>query len=360
MKKWKCTVCGYLHEGDTPPEECPLCKAPAEKFEEVIEVETAEEVSSVKPTARTETLEQPVDTGDVAEESDDTENEATTIKRWRCTVCGYIHEGDTPPEECPLCKAPAEKFEEIVETEPDEEVTSIETEELSADPEEMEETVEQDEKMNEAVVTSVATKRWRCNVCGYIHEQDTKPDECPICKAASNKFVEVDSEGNEKPKEKKKKVKKAKGVGPSLLVRLIMKLHVHPISVHMPNGILPVAVIFLAVSIFLGMAAFETAAFYNMVFVLATLPVVLLTGFVEWKNRYMGAKTFIFFTKIACSVIVTLSLIALIAWRAFDPTVAGPDSPFRMIYFGIACLMLVATGIAGHLGGKLVFGTRGE
>ncbi|HHX54493.1 MAG TPA: NADH peroxidase [Clostridiales bacterium] len=32
MKKWKCSVCGYIHEGDTPPESCPQCKAPAEKF----------------------------------------------------------------------------------------------------------------------------------------------------------------------------------------------------------------------------------------------------------------------------------------------------------------------------------------
>ncbi len=27
------------------------------------------------------------------------------MKRWKCTVCGYIHEGDNPPEECPVCKA---------------------------------------------------------------------------------------------------------------------------------------------------------------------------------------------------------------------------------------------------------------
>ena len=32
MAKWKCTVCGYIHEGDTPPEICPICKQPAEKF----------------------------------------------------------------------------------------------------------------------------------------------------------------------------------------------------------------------------------------------------------------------------------------------------------------------------------------
>ena len=35
------------------------------------------------------------------------------MKKWRCTVCGYIHEGDAPPANCPHCKAPADKFEEI-------------------------------------------------------------------------------------------------------------------------------------------------------------------------------------------------------------------------------------------------------
>ena len=32
MKKWVCSVCGYVHEGETPPEKCPVCKQPAEKF----------------------------------------------------------------------------------------------------------------------------------------------------------------------------------------------------------------------------------------------------------------------------------------------------------------------------------------
>lgn len=32
MTKWVCQVCGYVHEGDTPPEACPQCKAPASKF----------------------------------------------------------------------------------------------------------------------------------------------------------------------------------------------------------------------------------------------------------------------------------------------------------------------------------------
>ena len=34
MKKWVCTICGYVHTGDVPPEVCPTCKAPASKFKE--------------------------------------------------------------------------------------------------------------------------------------------------------------------------------------------------------------------------------------------------------------------------------------------------------------------------------------
>ena len=34
MKKFVCTVCGYVHEGDSAPEFCPICKAPKEKFKE--------------------------------------------------------------------------------------------------------------------------------------------------------------------------------------------------------------------------------------------------------------------------------------------------------------------------------------
>ena len=32
MAKWVCNVCGYVHEGETAPEVCPICKAPADKF----------------------------------------------------------------------------------------------------------------------------------------------------------------------------------------------------------------------------------------------------------------------------------------------------------------------------------------
>ena len=38
MTKWKCSICGYEHEGDTPPEKCPVCKQPASVFTKIEEV----------------------------------------------------------------------------------------------------------------------------------------------------------------------------------------------------------------------------------------------------------------------------------------------------------------------------------
>lgn len=41
--------------------------------------------------------------------------EADKMAKWKCTVCGYIHEGDAPPETCPICKQPASKFAKLEE-----------------------------------------------------------------------------------------------------------------------------------------------------------------------------------------------------------------------------------------------------
>jgi len=38
------------------------------------------------------------------------EAEENTQTKWVCSVCGYIHYGDNPPEKCPLCGVPKELF----------------------------------------------------------------------------------------------------------------------------------------------------------------------------------------------------------------------------------------------------------
>lgn len=82
-KAWRCVVCGYIHRDGEPPDECPVCGAPASEFEAFEE--------------------QPVPQA------------AAPVRKWRCLVCGYVHEGDKPPDECPVCGVGSDSFEPVAE-----------------------------------------------------------------------------------------------------------------------------------------------------------------------------------------------------------------------------------------------------
>jgi nitrite reductase (NADH) large subunit len=77
--RWVCEVCGYVHEGDAPPEECPICGVGPDQFSPHQEA-AASATGSAPP------------------------------GRWRCTVCDYVHEGGAPPDECPVCGVDASLF----------------------------------------------------------------------------------------------------------------------------------------------------------------------------------------------------------------------------------------------------------
>jgi len=59
MAKYVCSVCGYVHEGDSAPERCPQCKVPGEKFNLQAEgkVWAAEHVVGVAQGAREDIIE---------------------------------------------------------------------------------------------------------------------------------------------------------------------------------------------------------------------------------------------------------------------------------------------------------------
>jgi rubredoxin/uncharacterized membrane protein len=216
---------------------------------------------------------------------------------------------------------------------------------------------------------AVADKRWRCTVCGYVHSGDEPPEICPVCDAPKEMFVEIDAEGNELKKVEPDKVdspaeeqqvekEKKRSSFFDKFTAFSLKHHLHPITVHFPNGILPVIVVFLGISAYFNIVSLEVAAYYNLIFLLITLPLVLFTGFIEWQKRYKGIKTAIFITKIICSLIVLVLVGVLVFWRLIDPQVMAAESPSRLIYLGIALLVLGVAGFAGYLGGKLFYGSR--
>jgi rubredoxin/uncharacterized membrane protein len=278
---------------------------------------------------------------------------------WECGVCGYVHKEDQPPEVCPVCEAPAKMFKELTEE------SKGGTEQENAP-----EVAAPENAPDVAVQEDAAVRRWRCTVCGYVHTGDEPPEKCPVCDAPKQMFVEIDADGKvlgeveteEADPAMAHRAETAAKQSPSFLNKLAslsLKHHLHPITTHFPNGVLPVVVVFLGLSVYFKIISLELAAYYNLIFVLIMLPLVLLTGFVEWQKRYKGIKTAIFITKIICSLIVLGTVNVLVFWRLLDPQVLAEGSPSRLIYLGIALGMLAVTGLAGYLGGKLAFGARG-
>jgi uncharacterized membrane protein/rubredoxin len=272
------------------------------------------------------------------------------MSSWECGVCGYIQKEGGPPEKCPICEAPKKMFTE----------RGAEAK-VSGDM---------------AGSDSSEGKKWYCTVCGYVHTGPEPPEKCPVCGAAKEYFVALGSDGKPigepdipdteediLPKivqsGKQESPKKKSSSLLDMFGRLVLKFHLHPITVHFPNGILPAVLVFLGLGFYFNIVVLETVAYYNMIFALITLPVVLLTGYLEWQKRYKGIKTAVFITKIICGLVVLCSVNILVFWRLLDPTVFAEGSPYRLIYLGIAGVMVAAAGISGHLGGKLVFASRG-
>ena len=99
-------VTGQLRVETLFPEEQALLK----KFSELtgmeikdmgqLDLERAEEVAGeIEGLLRTEEFQ--AVSGEEEEKSD---------TKWVCEVCGYVHTGETPPEKCPLCGAPKDRF----------------------------------------------------------------------------------------------------------------------------------------------------------------------------------------------------------------------------------------------------------
>jgi uncharacterized membrane protein len=136
------------------------------------------------------------------------------------------------------------------------------------------------------------------------------------------------------------------------IIDLAIENHAHPISVHIPNGVLPIAVVMVLLAAVFDMPSLGKAAFYNMVFILLSMPVVLFTGYLHWQYKFGGHMTALFRAKIISAIVVTALALVLVLWALIDPQVA--EAP-GMIYLGLHLVMLAAAGYAGYLGGRLVF-----
>jgi len=336
MKQWKCTVCGYIHKGPEPPDTCPVCGADKSKFI-LLDEETA----------------RPPHPGATALKKIASDK---TSGKFRCPVCGYIHKGSEPPDKCPVCSSDQYKF---VRLDDDQAVRGDAVRAAAIEPD-----------------AGDGDRKWGCAVCRYIHKGSAPPDKCPVCGSDKSKFAPIEPEPSVAPGPSSSRKQtpqpataqesdtRSQGINASIrraiganqaLANGLTRLHAHPIAVHIPNGVLPVTVIFTLLALLFKWEALAIAARVNMIFVCLSMPVVILTGFVDWHNRFEGRMSRVFAIKMICAgVVFFLSLISVL-WGLFQAGVYLAHSSMAWLFILINMAALAAAAVAGWYGGKLVF-----
>jgi rubredoxin/uncharacterized membrane protein len=215
-------------------------------------------------------------------------------------------------------------------------------------------------------------KVWQCTVCKYIHRGEEPPEKCPVCGVDKSKFIEIDESMIPERPARKAPVKQAEAVSTSVkaapeppkkqpppetgfekIKSLALKHHAHPVSVHAPNGILPAAVVLWILAWIFNSELLAKAAVINMIFVVLAFPIVISTGILEWQKKYQGAFTPLFKMKILAATLTAVSCVISLIWYLADPEILSGSKAFVFILVNI--VMLAAAGVAGFIGGKLVF-----
>jgi uncharacterized membrane protein len=236
--------------------------------------------------------------------AEETPGEAQPERKWRCTICGYIHTGSEPPQECPLCGADQSLFEEVLEaSEPVSQPTPAAAGSASPDT--------PSEPLQNAA-------------------RDEAPQAAPALVARLNALLTPYRH----------------------LIDLAIENHAHPISVHIPNGVLPIAVVMVLLASLFDMPALGRAGFYNMVFILLSMPVVLFTGYLHWQYKFGGHMTSLFKGKLISGAVVSVMALILVIWALIDSRIAAQPS---FLYLSLHIVMLGVAAYAGYLGGRLVF-----
>lgn len=232
------------------------------------------------------------------------------MRKWRCTVCNYIHEGEALPEKCPVCGADKSKFVEVSDQEA-EEIQAAKTEKQ----------LERERAMEQKVNGRAGSGREASQAGGASGRQKSK---------SASGWVEFANEQ-------------------------MIRHHAHPMSVHIPNGVLPVSVLFVLLAILFSAETLATAAFYNSIIVLVSMPAVLYSGYNAWQHKFGGNLSPLFTAKITAAAVVAVTCLLVVLWHLFDPEIMGGGAARQGGFVLLNLVMLVAAVVAGLIGGKLVF-----
>lgn len=141
--------------------------------------------------------------------------------------------------------------------------------------------------------------------------------------------------------------------GRSFLEEMKKTFLFHAIAAHFSNGLIPVAVLYLLLTLSTGSTYFEHTVEHLIVIVLMAIPCSFFSGIRDWKTKYRAAKAPIFIKKIRLSCVLFLLCVSAVSIRLAIPDVMSLQSIEHWLYLALLFSMLPVVTLLGHYGGKL-------
>ena len=127
----------------------------------------------------------------------------------------------------------------------------------------------------------------------------------------------------------------------------------HAIAAHFSNGLIPVGVLYLLLTISTGNSYFEHTVEHLIIIVMLAIPVSFFSGIHDWKKKYRAAKAPIFIKKIRLSLLLFLLCGSAVVIRLTTPDVMSHKGLEHWLYLALLFSMLPVVTLLGHYGGKL-------
>ncbi|PWW81138.1 MULTISPECIES: hypothetical protein [Prosthecochloris] len=139
----------------------------------------------------------------------------------------------------------------------------------------------------------------------------------------------------------------------SLLKEMKESFFVHPVAAHFSNGLIPVAVLYLLLTLPSSDPFFEHTVEHLIIIVLFAIPVSFFSGIHDWTVNYKRAKTPVFMNKIRLSFVLFGLVAFAVAIRLTVPDVMYRNDWLHWVYIVLLLAMMPVVTLLGHYGGKL-------
>jgi rubrerythrin len=202
MKSWKCTVCGYIHEGEGPPDECPVCKAYKYQFvlvealpgaleKSLREAFAGESKASVRNLAFARKAQHegyPQIARLFRAVSEAERIHATEYLKYMEGVIGDTEENLKTAFENEI-RARTDIYPPLIK-----DALELKREDVAGSYSRARDVEERHAKLYKGALSALVTDQeiqyQVCQICGYVFDGDV-PDECPVCRAHKRYFKKI-------------------------------------------------------------------------------------------------------------------------------------------------------------------------